>query len=323
MKFWRVAILTAGISIAASAQPGTASLPISLERVYQVIGLEGVKPQSRGPLTFSSDAIQFAGGKASVTVPTAAVTRYSLNPYSREVAPGFSRSLLQTATLVFSPLVEGGVIASGIGLGMVRTGVAALEFDYLDSSNGLHRVVFLLPRTADDSARQAMASLHVPVEAAAPAPHPTFPRNANLLTGRAILSKGAESIRVTDVAAGESGMPAFFEALIYEQLISRLNASGYFRHVLRAGEDAPSGAAGKLFSLQTGITGFMEGKPRLRFATLGFGKGRITAEVRLSAASNTLLRDNIVNVTAVDGQSSLDACRLLAANVVQLVTKKK
>jgi hypothetical protein len=215
------------------------------------------------------------------------------------------------------------VIASGIGLGMVRTGVAALEFDYLDSSNGVHRAVFLLPRTADDSARQAMASLHVSVEAAAQSPHPTFPKNANRLTSRAILSKGAESVRVDDVAAGESGMPSFFEAVIYEQLISRLNSSGYFRDVLRVGEDAPSDAAGKLLNLQTGITGFTEGRPRLRFATLGFGKGKITAEVRLSDGSNTLLRDNIVNVTAVDGQSTLDACRLLAIDVVKLITKKK
>jgi hypothetical protein len=93
--------------------------------------------------------------------------------------------------------------------------------------------------------------------------------------------------------------------------------------VLRAGEDIPGGSTGELFTLQMSITAFAEGKPRLRLAAIGFGKARITAEVRVSSSSSTLLKDNIVNSNAGGDQSSSDACRLLAMRVATLVTKNK
>lgn len=102
-----------------------------------------------------------------------------------------------------------------------------------------------------------------------------------------------------------------------------MSSSGYFTHVLRAGEDVPSGGTGELFTLQVSIRAFAEGKPRLRLMTMGFGKARITAGVRVSDSSNTLLRDNIVNANVGDDQSSLDACRLLARRVAGLVAKNK
>jgi hypothetical protein len=92
--------------------------------------------------------------------------------------------------------------------------------------------------------------------------------------------------------------------------------------VLRVGEDVPGGA-GELLTLEMSITAFAEGKPRLRLVTMGFGKARITAEVRVSNSSNTLLRDNIVNASVGDDQNSLNASRLLAARVARLTTKNK
>jgi hypothetical protein len=288
------------------------------------MGFDGVKPHSRGTLTFSANTVQFAAAKGSAAVLVAAIPRYSLNHDCRETVPGAAGWLLQTAPLLglINPLVEGATTASGVGMGMFRTGVSALEFDYVDSSRGLHKAVFLLPRNAGDSAQRALASLSVPIEAVALAPHPTFSKTANLLSGRITLGKGVGSIRVADLPAGEGGMPPFLEALIYEQLISRLNSSGYFRHVLRAGEDVPSGGTGELFTLQMSISAFAEGKPRLRLATIGFGKTRITAELRVSNSSNTLLRDNIVNASIGDDQSSSDACRLLVMRVAKLVTNE-
>jgi hypothetical protein len=80
--------------------------------------------------------------------------------------------------------------------------------------------VFLLPRNTGDSAGHALASLNIPVKAVASAPQPIFSKNANLLSGsRVRLRKSIGSIRVADPAAGESGMPPFLEALVYEQLI--------------------------------------------------------------------------------------------------------
>jgi hypothetical protein len=222
MKSLVPVILMAGVSIAASAQPTTVSLPVSVDRACEVIGFDGVKLHSRGTLTFSTNAIQFAGARTSVAVPIAAIAHYSLNADSREVVPGAAGWLLQTAPLFgfINPLVEAGSVASGLGVGMLRNSVSALEFDYVDSSHGLHKAVFLLPRNTGDSAGHALASLNIPVKAVASAPQPIFSKNANLLSGsRVRLRKSIGSIRVADPAAGESGMPPFLEALVYEQLI--------------------------------------------------------------------------------------------------------
>lgn len=315
-------ILTAAL---AAAQGIGVSLPMRLDGAYEVIGFDAVKPHSRGTLTLSTNAIQFASAKASATVPIAAIPRYSLNEDSREVVPGAAGWLLQTASIAgfINPLAEMGAIGSGLGMGTLRTGVSALEIDYMDAGHALHKAVFLVPRNIGDSASHALASLNIPAEAVTPLPHPTFSKNANLLSSRVTLGKGVGSIRVLDLPAGEGGMPSFLEALTYEQLISRLNASGYFRHVLRAGEDIPTGGTGELFTLQTSITAFAEGKPRLRLATIGFGKVRITAEVRVSDSSSTLLKDNIVNSNVGDDQSGFDACQLLAMRVARLITKDK
>jgi hypothetical protein len=321
MKSLLSVILTTGLSITASAQSTTASLPVRVDRAYEVVGFDGLKPHSRGTLTFSTNAIQFAGAKASAAVPIASIPRYSLNDDSKEVVPGAAGWLLQSAPLFINPLVEAGSIASGLGLGMLRTRVSALEFDYVDSSHGSHKALFLVPRNTADSARLALSSLNVPMETVAPVPHPTFSKDANLLGNRVGLGKGVGSIRVADPAASDGGMPPFLEALLYEQLISQLKSSGYFSQVLRAGEDVPIGSAAELYTLQIKITAFGEGKPRLRLATLGFGKARITAEVQVSDSSNTLLRHNIVNATVSGDQNTFDASWLLAARVAKLVTK--
>jgi hypothetical protein len=325
MKFLAGVILTAAMAATAAAQGTGISLPVRLDGAYEVAGFDGVKPHSRGTLTLSTSAIQFASARASATVPITAIPHYSVSENSREVVPGTAGWLLQTASIVglINPLLEAGAIGSGLGVGMLRTNASALQIDYMDSGHGLHKAVFLLPRNGGDAADRALVSLNVPAEAVAPLSHPTFSKNANLLSSRITLGKGGGTIRVADLAGNEGGMPPFLKALIYEQLVSQLNASGYFKHVLRAGEDIPPGAAGELFTLETSVTAFGEGKPRLRLATIGFGKARITAEVRISDSSSNVLKDNVVNAKAGDDQSSLDACRLLARRVTGLITKNK
>jgi hypothetical protein len=90
--------------------------------------------------------------------------------------------------------------------------------------------------------------------------------------------------------------------------------------VLRSGEDVPGGA-GDLFTLQVGVTAFTEGKPRLRLATIGFVEAKIIAEARVFDGSNTLPRDNVLNIGASDSESSFDAGRLLAGRVARFVIK--
>jgi hypothetical protein len=205
-------ILTAGL---AAAEGIGVSLPMRLDGAYEVIGFDGVKPHSRGTLTLSTNAIQFVSPKASATVPIAAIPRYSLTKDSREIVPGAAGWLLQTASIAgfINPLAEMGTIGSGLGMGMLRTGVSALEIDYVDTGHALHKAVFLVPRNTGDSAGRALASLNVPTEAVAPLPHPAFSKNADLSGSRGALGKGSGSIRVVDLPAGEGGMPPFLEAL--------------------------------------------------------------------------------------------------------------
>lgn len=313
-------ILIAGLSIGASAQVNTVSLPFSPHQAYEVNGLDGVKPHSHGRLTFLANGIQFVSSKGSATVPIAAIRGYSLSDDSREVIPGLGGFILDSAVfspLFINPLIDAGELASGAGVGMLRKGVSALEFDYVDSNHGLHSAVFLLPRKSGDPVRKAMALLMVPV-AAASVSHPIFPKSA-IVVSNSIGLKGTGSIRVADLEAGSGGTPPYLEGVIYEQLISQLTSSRYFIHVLRAGEDVPAGS-GKLLTLQMSLDGFNAGKPRLHLVT-PFGKGKIAAEVRLSDESDTLLRDDFVNIGVGDDVSNVDACRLLSARVAKDVTK--
>jgi hypothetical protein len=92
--------------------------------------------------------------------------------------------------------------------------------------------------------------------------------------------------------------------------------------VLRSGEEVPGGA-GDLFTLHVGVTAFTEGKPRPRLATIGLGKAKMTAEARVFDGSNTLLRDDVLNISASDSESSFDAGRLWAGRVARLVIKNQ
>lgn len=105
---------------------------------------------------------------------------------------GAAGLLLQSAPLFFNPLFEAGAISSGVGIGMLRGDFAALSVDYVNSNHGLHKAVFLLPRDAGNSARDALAALRIPVKSVPPQTHPTFPKSADLLRTR--VSPGKASI---------------------------------------------------------------------------------------------------------------------------------
>jgi hypothetical protein len=322
MRLLGAVILMAALTVTVSAQVSTVTQPAVFERAYAVTGFDGLKPNSHGRLTLSANAVEFFSSRKSAKVPVSAIRCYNVGDDTRDAIPGLAGFLLEDVPFIglINPLAEAGEMASGIGIGMFRKGTSALEFDYEDSRHGLHKAVFLLPRSSGDMVRHAMASLNIPAEVVAPASNPTFPKNANLLRNP-IMPKRTGSIQVADPDAGSGGAPPFLEGVVYEQLISQLTSSKYFRHVLRAGEDIPADS-GPMLSLRIQIAGFNGGKPRLRVATARFGKVKIAAEARVFDASAALLRDNIVDTSVGDDMSNVDASRMLASRVATLVTRK-
>jgi hypothetical protein len=209
---------------------------------------------------------------------------------------------------------------AGIAQSMVRFGVDILTLSYRDQVHGLHEAVFMLPKGKGEALMLQLRSMNVREEEIPSVIEQSFPSNADLTKGASkYVGKGTASVRVTEIDTNRAALPPSFRAVLYEELIARLQGSRYFVQVLRAGEDRP-GAPGCL-QLRIVAESFKRGKPRAREITVVGGRARLCAEVQLRSASDTVMRDNLVNAAALGRNEELDMSTFLAYRTVKLVTR--
>lgn len=284
------------VAYAQTAPPPSAapSATWSLPKVQHAYGLPNIRANEQGTLSLDLDALTFTGKSGNTSVPRLSITAVNAGNERVELW-GMKGRILR------GMIPDGGGLAAA---GFMHHKVGMLTVEFVDHDNGYHSAVFFLP--ADD-AEHALASF---------SQMPMVPRE---LTGRgcpgAPIAPG--SILVATPAWDQAEVPAAYRALVYERLISRLQAVKGIGHVYRDGE--AGGRQGcPQYILRLSITGFRQGS-QVKRAVMGpigmfVGTTQMTFDATITDASGAVKATEQIKAT-VRGESE-------NTNIADSVAKK-
>jgi hypothetical protein len=130
--FLTILFLSSWSASSASAKPQDA--PLSF-KVVHVIGMQGVKHNTKGKITVSKDTLEFVNGTNKNDMPTASVQDALTGEDSQRMVGGTVGTLS-----TFAPY------GSGRFLSLFRTKIDTLTITYRDAGGGLHGAIFTLPQ---------------------------------------------------------------------------------------------------------------------------------------------------------------------------------
>jgi len=132
-----VAVVLAATAVPVfSRQPATpqASQSTSIPNVKCVIGLENIKPNTRGTLSLLPTGLEFATDKNKVDISTASIQDIFTGQESRQDVSGAGGTLVKAAI----PYGGGRIVS------LFSHGVEVLTVEYVDSNGGFHGTIFVL-----------------------------------------------------------------------------------------------------------------------------------------------------------------------------------
>lgn len=138
-------LLSLGTFISFShAQLAPSVTPASIEAV-QVIGLTGVKQNTKGNLKVENGALIFASSKTTCEVPAASIQDVVTGADSQRVIGGTVGTLSRLAPY-----------GGGTALSLLRSKLDIITIQYRDPNGGLHGAIFTMPVGKAESIKQAL-----------------------------------------------------------------------------------------------------------------------------------------------------------------------
>jgi len=137
-----VIVLGTLTSLCPAQQPPPA--PASIEAV-QVIGLAGVKQNTKGSLKVENGSLTFASSKKTCEVPAASIQDVVTGADSQRVIGGTVGTLSRLAPY-----------GGGTALSLLRSKVDIITIQYRDPDGGLHGAIFTMPLGKAESIKQAL-----------------------------------------------------------------------------------------------------------------------------------------------------------------------
>ena len=130
-------VFVATVALASSRQLATpqASQSTSIPHVKCVIGLENIKPNTKGTLSLLPTGLEFATSKNKVDVSTPSIQDIFTGQESRQDVSGPAGTLAKAAI----PYGGGRIVS------LFSHQVEVLTVEYVDSNGGFHGTVFVLP----------------------------------------------------------------------------------------------------------------------------------------------------------------------------------
>jgi hypothetical protein len=129
-----VSVAFAGSAAGRQAATPQASQNTSTPNVKCVIGLENIKPNSRGTLTLLPTTLQFTAGNKKAEIPIASIQDIYSGQESRQDVSG------PVGTMAKAGIPYGG----GRFVSLFSHSVEVLTVEYVDSNGGFHGSVFVL-----------------------------------------------------------------------------------------------------------------------------------------------------------------------------------
>jgi len=129
-----VFIATAASAFSQKLATPQASQTTSIPHVKCVIGLENIKPNTKGTLSLPPNGLEFATGKSRVDISTASIQDIFTGQESRQDVSG----PVGTAAKAGIPYGGGRIVS------LFSHNVEVLTVEYVDSNGGFHGTVFVL-----------------------------------------------------------------------------------------------------------------------------------------------------------------------------------
>jgi hypothetical protein len=221
-----------------------------------VAGLLEVRPNLKGSLTLTSEALIFAAKDTNELLPRARILNAFIGD-QRTLPWGttgtVARMAIPLAFIAMGPM--GGLAGAGgqaaVG-GLTNKKVDLLTVEFVDSHSGYHGVVFQLPSQQAASIRDQMTAT---VKARMERPAPACAAGAQ-----------PQSVLLTPIAVSGVELPAEYRVLLYEQLAKQLKAKRPSDTFLRTG-DLAAGAGCPALTLRITVDGFKKGNRAVRAST--------------------------------------------------------
>jgi len=137
LVFAVVGVFVATAALASSRRLATpqAAQSTSIPHVKCVIGLENIKPNTKGTLSLLPTGLEFATGEHKVDISTASIQDILTGQESRQDVSGPAGTLAKAAI----PYGGGRIVS------LFSHQVEVLTVEYVDSNGGFHGTVFVLP----------------------------------------------------------------------------------------------------------------------------------------------------------------------------------
>ena len=204
----------------------------SAEHVY---GFPDMKPNKKGTLTLSPDALTFSGKSGNRSIQRGSVTAVSAGNQRVELWGMSGRILRMT-------IPDGGGLAAAA---VLHHRVDMLTVEFNDLRGGNHAAVFFLPANEADRALESFALSPVPPR-----------RGSEVVCQNAPVE--AKSVLVSAPDWDHAEVPAAYRALVYEHIIDRLQRSKDVRQVYRDGEGQNHGGCPQ-YIVHISISTFKQG----------------------------------------------------------------
>jgi hypothetical protein len=309
-------VLSIAMGAATAAMPGAAraqimaagDAPMEIDGVVNIIGFDGVKPNSGGRLTFGNNGIAFVDGKTTGSIPFEAIRSFSIEHSNKGLMRGIKGTLAG-----FAPQGAGQLYSA------IRPGAETVSLLYTDRNHALHGAVLIVPKKRRDDVLDAFARAGLAPGNPAMADAPDV---SGRITHHPMAPGERPSVHVTLPDSSAQGLPAAYVAGIYEELNAQLARSGLFERVWRQGDVRANSDA---LVLTMNISRMKKGNAGVRGAipVVGMvaGKTLIEADVRLADASGGVLWEQKVKGSKRTPGESMAATRSLAQRVGSALAK--
>lgn len=202
------------------------------EHVY---GFPDIKPNKKGTLTLSADALTFSGKSGITSIQRSSVTAVSAGNQRVELWGMGGRILRMT-------IPDGGGLAAAA---VMHHRVDVLTVEFNDSRGGNHAAVFFLPANEAERALPNFAINSIPSR-----------KVSDAVCQNAVVEPN--SVLVSSPDWDHADVPAAYRALVYEHVIDHLQRTKEVGHVYRDGEGESRGGCPQ-YMVHISIATFKQG----------------------------------------------------------------
>jgi hypothetical protein len=286
---------------AVSGSTNAASAVWSSQNVQHAYGFPQAKPNDKGTLTVTSEAVSFTGKAERFTIQRPSVIAVSAGNQRVELW-GMKGRLLRMA------IPDGGGLAAA---GVMQHRLDTLTVEFSDSKGGYHGAVFLLPANEAERAVESFSRM--------PVVQHEFPS----VTCQDSTIK-PKSVLVSFPDWEKSEVPAAYRVLVYEHVIDRLAHIDGISHVYRDGEDRGPGVCPQ-YTIHIAVTGFKQGSQVQRAVTgpVGFfvGTTQMGFDTTITDASGKLHAQEHIKAAARGESESTKVADTVAKNLAKHYSK--